>query len=507
MLFSSQAFVFVFLPLTVVAVFLAGRFGNRTVTLLIVLAASLTFYGWWNPPYLILLGVSIAGNYGASQWLIRRPSKALLAGVVAFNFGLIGYFKYAGFLTEIANDALGIGWNVGDIALPLAISFFTFQQIAYQVDIFQGKVTDKSFLDYCLFVSFFPQLIAGPIIHHREVVPQFRRENAFRLEFSNVWVGLVIFVIGLYKKVIFADGIAVYANTVFAAAGSEPSLIDAWAGTLAYTFQIYFDFSGYSDMAIGLSRIFGIKLPLNFHSPYKAASIIEFWQCWHMTLSRFLRDYLYIPLGGSRRGSGRRYVNVMITMLLGGLWHGAAWTFIFWGGLHGAFLVVNHGWRAVKRRFGWDQGPPAAWRVAAARLLTFLAVAVGWVFFRADNFDDALAVLAAMAGANGVGLADAGKTPLVEPMAFVWLAVMLAVVWLAPNTQELLADKDPVLEDALHPLPRSVGEARHRIRAGSPLWARRDLWLMPFTAVSGGVVSMIVLYRGANTADFIYFVF
>ena len=293
MLFSSQEFIFVFLPVVVLATWATGRAAGRSAALVVLLAASLVFYGWWNPPFLVLLAASIAGNYVAGLYLMGRPSKGFLAATVVFNLGLIAYFKYAGFLTSIANDALGTGWSAGDIALPLAISFFTFQQIAYQVDVYQGKVTDRNFLHYCLFVSFFPQLIAGPIVHHREVVPQYLKETVFHPRLANLWVGLAIFVIGLYKKVVFADGIAVYADTVFDAAAVGPGFFDAWAGTLAYTFQIYFDFSAYSDMAIGLARIFGIKLPMNFHSPYKATSIIEFWQHWHMTLSRFLCDYLY----------------------------------------------------------------------------------------------------------------------------------------------------------------------------------------------------------------------
>ena len=503
MLFSSQEFIFAFLPLTVIAAMAVGWLAGRAGALLVLLAASLVFYGWWNPAYLILLLASIAGNYAVGLALMRMRSKGLLALAVAFNLGLIAYFKYAGFLTGIANDALGTGWSAGGIALPLAISFFTFQQIAYQVDVYQGKVTDRNFLHYCLFVSFFPQLIAGPIVHHREVVPQYLKETVFHLRLANLWVGLAIFVIGLYKKVVFADGIAVYADTVFGAAAGGPGFFDAWAGTLAYTFHIYFDFSAYSDMAIGLARIFNIKLPMNFHSPYKATSIIEFWQHWHMTLSRFLRDYLYIPLGGNRKGPTRRYVNVMVTMLLGGLWHGAAWTFVFWGGLHGAYLAVNHGWRAVKRRFGLDRRPPSALGRGVSRLVTFLAVVIGWGFFRADSFSDALGVLSGMAGLNGIGAA----TSIVEPAAYAWLAVLLGVVWLMPNTQELMADQDPVLEDEEHPLPQSVIQARERLSAGGPIWKNRPLWLLPFIVVSGAVVGMIVLYRGAETADFIYFVF
>jgi alginate O-acetyltransferase complex protein AlgI len=502
-LFSSVEFIFGFLPVTVLAVMAAGALAGRRGALLVLLVASLAFYGWWKPPYLILLLVSIGANYAMGSILMRSPSRTLLALVVAFNLGLIAYFKYAQFLLNIANDTTATGWTAGDIALPLAISFFTFQQIAYQVDVYQGKVTGRSFLNYSLFVSFFPQLIAGPIVHHREIVPQYERTTVFRLELSNVWVGLVIFIIGLYKKVVIADGISVYADALFLASNVEPEFLDAWAGTLAYTFQIYFDFSGYSDMAIGLARIFGIKLPLNFHSPYKAASIIEFWQHWHMTLSRFLRDYLYIPLGGNQKGPPRRYLNVMVTMLLGGLWHGAAWTFVFWGGLHGAFLAVNHGWRWIKQRMNWARAEPGPWTRPISRVFTFLAVIVGWVFFRAETFESAISVLHGMAGLNG-GLNPAA--PLVEPAAFLWLGVLLLVVWFAPNTQEWMAAHDPCLEDDEHPLPASVEHARAAAASGF-LWRRRVLWLVPFTATMAVLLGMIVVYRGAETADFIYMVF
>ena len=504
MLFSSVEFIFGFLPVTVLAVIVAGRLAGRRAAMLALLIASLVFYGWWNPSFLILLLVSIGANYVIGNVLIQRPSRRLLALVVAFNLGLIAYFKYAQFLLNIANDTIGAGWAAGEIALPLAISFFTFQQIAYQVDVYQGKVADRSFLSYALFVSFFPQLIAGPIIHHREIVPQYVRAPIFRLDLSNVWVGLVIFIIGLYKKVVVADGISVYADVVFLSTNAGPGFVDAWAGTLAYTFQIYFDFSGYSDMAIGLARIFGIKLPLNFHSPYKAASIIEFWQHWHMTLSRFLRDYLYIPLGGNRKGPQRRYLNVMVTMLLGGLWHGAAWTFVFWGGLHGAFLAVNHGWRLLKRSMGLGNSQPAPWSRMASRCLTFLAVVVGWVFFRAETFEGAMSVLRGMAGLN-VGLTPAA--PLIEPVAFLWLGILLLVVWFAPNTQEWMALHEPCLEDDEHPLPASVERARAAAVAGGFLWRRRLIWLFPFAATMAVLLGMVVSYRGAETADFIYMVF
>lgn len=506
MLFSSSDFVFGFLPITILAVILAAFMGGRRAALLTLVTASFVFYAWWNPPYFILLFVSILGNYAAGLALMRRPTKALLSFVVAFNLCLVAYYKYAQFLLDIAGDVAGTTWGAGDIALPLAISFFTFQQISFQVDAYRGQIKDRNFFNYCLFVSFFPQLIAGPIIRHGEVMPQYLKDTAFRPVLSNIRIGLMIFVIGLYKKVVIADGISVYANAVFGAAVVEPTLLDAWAGTLAYTFQIYFDFSGYSDMAIGLARIFGIKLPLNFHSPYKATNIIDFWRTWHMTLSRFLRDYLYFPLGGNRLGKSRRYINIMATMVLGGLWHGAAWTFIFWGALHGAYLGINHGWRWMKHRFGFDQGPSTAWGRGLARGVTFLAVIVAWVFFRADSFTDAMSVLGGMIGLNGIILPAAG-TLSVEPAAYIWLGVILAIVWFAPNTQEWLSDHDPVLDDDRHLLAASIQKAASGTSPFAIAWRRRLLWLVPFSTISGVLAAMIIAYRGADIADFIYFVF
>ena len=266
------------------------------------------------------------------NFLGKRPDKSVLIFAIALNLCLLGYFKYVDFLVGGLNDLFGSSISAGNIVLPLAISFFTFQQIAYLVDVYRQKVSERSFVEYFLFVTFFPQLIAGPIVHHAEVIPQFKERRFLRLSSQDLLIGLAIFSIGLYKKIVCADGIGIVADNLFDNVNADISLFDAWAGTLAYSLQIYFDFSGYSDMAMGLARIFGIRLPINFYSPYKSASIIEFWRTWHITLSRFLRDYLYIPLGGNRLGPFVRYRNLMIVMLLGGLWHGAGWNFVAWGG-------------------------------------------------------------------------------------------------------------------------------------------------------------------------------
>ena len=333
MLFNSHIFIFFFLPITLLVFHQIGRRGKHRLAISWLVAASFFFYGWWNPPYLGLILISILFNYVLGVSLSRIPRKTLLIVGISGNLALLGYFKYANFFTDTLNALTDANIALQQIVLPIAISFFTFQQITYLVDAYRGETQEYNFLHYCLFVTFFPQLIAGPIVHHKEMLPQFAEKSLYKIKADNLAVGVTIFIIGLFKKVILADGIAVYATPMFDAAEWYDSLtfFEAWCGALAYSLQLYCDFSGYSDMAIGIARMFGVKLPINFYCPYKAHNIIEFWRRRHITLSRFLRDYLYFPIGGNRRGVSRRYVNVMITMLLGGLWHGAGWTFVVWG--------------------------------------------------------------------------------------------------------------------------------------------------------------------------------
>ncbi|HIE55101.1 MAG TPA: MBOAT family protein, partial [Chromatiaceae bacterium] len=358
MLFNSYIFILVFLPLTLVVYFAMGRLGYSRAAIAWLVGASLFFYGWWNPAYLGLILFSILFNYTAGVVMTRIPGeegqrkKLVLAFGIAINLGLLGYYKYANFFVDSVSYLTGIEWHIETIVLPLAISFFTFQQIAYLVDAYKGETHEYNLLHYCLFVTFFPQLIAGPIVHHKEMLPQFMRDAVYRMRHQDLAIGITIFLVGLFKKVVIADGFASNATPVFQAAdaGEVIGFLSAWTGVFSYTMQLYFDFSGYSDMAIGIGRMFGIKLPINFNSPYQALNIIDFWRRWHITLSRFLRDYLYIPLGGNRKGPARRHVNMMVTMLLGGLWHGAGWNFVIWGGLHGSYLVVNHFWRQIWRK-------------------------------------------------------------------------------------------------------------------------------------------------------------
>jgi len=457
MLFNSYIFILLFLPITLTGFFLIGLKGKTEVAIGWLVGASLCFYGWWNPVYLFIIMGSILLNYGWGIQLAHRQSRGFLVIGIALNLGVLGYFKYANFFVANLNALTGAPVYLSPIVLPLAISFFTFQQISYLVDAYQGNTREYNFLHYCLFVTFFPQLIAGPIVHHREMLPQFGRRSIFRFNAETLSVGITVFFFGLFKKVIIADGMAGYATPVFEAVKHAYvlSFLEAWEGALAYTLQIYFDFSGYSDMAIGLAYMFGIRIPLNFDSPYKAGNIIDFWRRWHISLSRFLRDYLYIPLGGNRKGGARRYGNLMITMLLGGLWHGAAWTFVIWGGLHGLFLLVNHLWANIKQRCGYTGHSLLAG--GAARLLTFLSVVVAWVFFRADSAGSAFSVLQSMAGLNGFVLPEtclAGCKVLAVPLQHAgvdfrhlnyfggseevaYIAIALLVAWFAPNVQQM----------------------------------------------------------------------
>jgi D-alanyl-lipoteichoic acid acyltransferase DltB (MBOAT superfamily) len=527
MLFNSYHFIFLFLPITLAGFFWIGRLGHEAAILWLV-AASLFFYGWWNPIYLWLIVISMLVNFSIGSLLghahtiqRRRVARWWLTIGVVFNLALLGWFKYANFAVDTINAAAGTDFHLHTIILPLAISFFTFQQIAYLVDAYQGATREYRLTHYLLFVTFFPQLIAGPIVHHKEMLPQFMRRGTLRPHWDNLAVGGTIFAIGLFKKVVLADGIAQYATPVFdaAAGGAALTLFEAWGGALAYTFQLYFDFSGYSDMAIGGARLFGIRLPLNFHSPYKATSIVEFWRRWHMTLSRFLRDYLYIPLGGNRQGPAARYRNLMLTMLLGGLWHGAGWTFALWGGLHGLYLIVNHAWHRISARLplGWIS--PAAGRLLGWAL-TFLAVVIGWVFFRAADLDAALAVLKGMAGLNGVAIPNAIAARLgdlwtvlsgwgvqsylgggnVFMMTWLWVLALLPIAILAPNSQQIMARAEPALAmyraDPAHEL-RLLPRLRDGLKwRPTPMWA-----IATGVAAAAGVLSL------TRISEFLYFQF
>jgi D-alanyl-lipoteichoic acid acyltransferase DltB (MBOAT superfamily) len=442
-LFNSHAFILFFLPIAVAGFFALARLSHSWAALWLV-AASLVFYGWWDLAYVPILAGSIAFNFTAGVALARaaaagRRHTVLLAGAIAANLALLGYFKYAGFLVANLGALAGSEWALERIVLPLGISFFTFTQIAFLADAWRGAVRDYSFTHYALFVTYFPHLIAGPVIQHTETIPQFRDPAMYQWSSACAGVGLTLFAAGLFKKVFLADGIAPYANEAFdgAASGGALSATEAWLGALAYTLQLYFDFSGYSDMAIGLSCLFGVRLPLNFHSPYQAASIIEFWRRWHMSLSRFLRDYLYVPLGGGRAGPARRYLNLWITMLLGGLWHGAAWTFVLWGAMHAAYLTINHAWRALR-----PTGLPRLGRLGHGLgvLLTFVAVVIAWVMFRAPDVATAFAIWCAM-----FGFGAAAPDVVFDMRAAAWVGALLFIAWRLPNSFQIMQRCEPVI--------------------------------------------------------------
>jgi len=467
-LFHSQLFLCAFLPATWIVFTLLVRTCPAWAPLVWLTLASLFFYGWWNPAYLILIGSSIVINFMIGRGIApqpgttgRRAHRWLLAAGIAFNIGLLGYFKYANFFVDNLNAVLGLGFNLERVILPLAISFFTFQQVAYLVDVYRGQAHRYGFIEYSFFVTFFPQLIAGPIVRHSEVMPQIRAEKFRKVRLLNLQVGLTIFAIGLFKKMVIADGAASYATPIFDAAadGFAFTTLDAWVGALAYSVQLYFDFSGYSDMAIGLGRCFGLVLPLNFDAPYRATSIIDFWRRWHITLSRFLREYLYIPLGGNRKGIAMRYSNLMITMLIGGLWHGAGWTFVIWGGLHGLYLCVNHGFNAL---FGSFLKSHRGIRLALTPFfwtITMLAVVVGWVFFRAADLGTALHMLSMMfpfAAETPKPLVGELHRLLAGPDKIVWLMLAGLIVFFLPTTHQYLRKYTPALQVDHLPRGRKV---------------------------------------------------
>jgi alginate O-acetyltransferase complex protein AlgI len=489
MLFTSPEFLLAFLPLTLIGFHLLRLAGRPQFCVAWLLLASMIFYAWWSPRFLLLLIVSMLANWATAHAIARRKGtqrKALFVFGLVWNLGILAYFKYADFFISSLDAAAGLNWPLLHIVLPLGISFFTFQKIAYLADIHAGYAKPGPLLDFALFVFFFPQLIAGPIVHHSEVMPQFRTMAGGR-EDEDFWletaVGLTLLLIGLVKKVCIADQLAPYATNVFdhAAQGSyRIGLLAAWQGALAYTVELYTDFSGYSDMAIGLARMFGVKLPANFNSPYKSTSIIEFWRRWHMTLSRFLRDYLYVPLGGNRKGSLRRYLNLMITMLLGGLWHGAGWTYVAWGGLHGLYLLINHAWRNFTKR----ELPSLP-----AGLITLLAVITAWVFFRASDFASAANIVEGLFGLNGTGDPIPGAK---KATGLVLAALALTATVILPNSQQIMRRFRPVLGPVEPP----------RGFLGSLVWVPSQAT----AAFSAAAIIAVVLFSWGTT-EFLYFQF
>ncbi|MDX2475067.1 MAG: MBOAT family O-acyltransferase [Candidatus Krumholzibacteria bacterium] len=511
MLFNSYTFLFLFLPLTLLVFwFLQDRWNSRHALGWLVVA-SLFYYGWWEPRYLGLILVSVAFNYSWGRLIAgRRRSTPLLEAGILINLVALGWFKYAGFLLANYNQVAGTDFHLQTIVLPLAISFFTFQQIAYLVDIHRGESAADDVLHYLLFVTFFPQLIAGPVVQQQEMLPQYRASPSRGRRSEYVAVGLSFFLLGLFKKVVLADGVAVYAAPVFEAAdgGARITFFEAWGGALAYAYQIYFDFSGYSDMAIGLARMFGFRLPVNFNSPYQATGIIDFWRRWHMTLSRFLKAYLYIPLGGNRRGTPRRYFNLMATMVLGGLWHGAGWNFVIWGALHGGLLVLNTMWQQVRPMIA--SSPARPWEKHLGSATTFVMVVMVWIFFRAETLSGAVGMLRGALGLNGLVLDErlAESLSVLKPWVVFagehagyfnlygvpWLVALSLVCWYVPNLQKIFAGMRP----ALDPRGGLWQEGVQRF----PAWGQSVRW-----AWVVAVLGVLAITHMSRVMEFVYYRF
>ena len=479
MLFNSYAFVLAFLPAVVLGYFAIARLSAFAANAFLA-GASLFFYAWWKVDFLWILLGSVAVNYFVGHRLSRdaaagRSERWVLAAGVAFNLALLGYFKYTDFFIANVNAVAGVNLPLLRIALPLGISFFTFTQIAYLVDAWKGKAAEYSATNYVLFVTFFPHLLAGPIIHHREMMPQFADPKLKRLDWENLARGLALFALGLAKKVLIADNLAPWANAGFAQAHSL-TFADAWLTMLAYVMQLVFDFSGYTDMALGVALMLNIRLPINFDAPYRSADIQEFWRRWHITLSRFLRDYVYVPLGGNRKGEARMLVLFVVTFAIGGFWHGAAWTYVIWGTMHGVALVVLHFWRKL--------GRPLPRVVAVA--VTFLFVSAALVVFRAPSLADAGAILTSVAGLHGF-----------DPSLTVWQWAGLTHPVPAPERlRELGILAVFAVAMVLTFTPKNAHDIARSVRLSAPL-PRFAFGLL----LAAGLVFI------ENASEFIYFIF
>jgi len=542
MLFNSIIFLFVFLPITVLGFFYIKTKSRYQYAILWIVVASLIYYGWFKAEYLFLIGFSIIFNYLYGKYLTNKYKKniqrlSVLCIGISINVLLLAYFKYHNFIIGNINQLLDAHIAFSKIILPIGISFFTFQNIAYLIDAYRGETEEYSFLHFALFVTFFPQLIAGPIVHHKEIIPQFKKLSGIRINSVDICVGLSMFTIGLFKKVVIADNLVKWADPVFGAAYLKwpNTFLEVWGAVLAFTFQIYFDFSAYSDMALGLALIIGIRLPLNFDSPYQANSIIDFWRRWHMTLSRFLRDYIYFPLGGNRMGRIRRHLNLLITMLIGGLWHGAAWTFVFWGALHALYLIINHGWRHYFEGVSVKLNEYIGWKIFC-RFLTFFAVVIAWVFFRAEDFPSALLILKGMVGLNGFALPPSYYESLgmigdvlanmgiefSKPGVAYWhgldqmlvLLLILIAVWVLPNTQQYFAKYQPSIQPVRPIRFFSFIHDPHKYKLPGVISYVRTIFSFTPSIVSGVFFAVtllsIVLYQSFKIAElkpFIYFQF
>jgi len=527
MLFNSYIFIFAFLPILYALYAYVRRWPDHRIAMALLIAASLVFYAWGGWFFLQVFVMMMAVNVAVGQWLLRARSgrRPLLVFGISVNLAVLGYFKYAGFLAGNLNTVLGTNFPILHLILPIGISFYTFMNIALLVDIYRGQVKHLSVIEYCFFMSFFPHLVAGPILHHSELVPQIN--SAIRRPgYDDLCIGLGIFCIGLFKKIVVADGCAVYADAGYSMlqAGQALDPASAWITAIAYAFQIYYDFSGYSDMAIGLARMFGFVIPVNFFSPYRSVNIIEFWRRWHITLSRFLRDYLYIPLGGGRVGPLHQAVNLVVVMLLGGLWHGANWTFVAWGGVHGVLLSVTH--LAGKTFLGRS---PLLSRPLARAFgigLTFMLVTLAWVLFRSSSLGEAGRMIGflfplglspvTVLHSFRVFLAHQFGNPLIvlDPTTWaparelwpqplppdflatarpvgLWLAIVAAGTFLLPNTVQMFERFSPAL--GLQGFPTTSWFSLRR--------------LGPISAIAIALLFVIAVLHLSRISPFLYFQF
>lgn len=498
MLFNSYIFLFIFVPLLILVVSILSYRQKIGGCIWVLLVASLIYYCWWNPAFLPLIIGLIVVNHLLAKCIDRTATlKSLLLFVgVVFNLLPLFFFKYANFVIDTLNFLPQMSLRSLGVILPIGISFFTFQQIAYLVDVRRGLVQPCHLLEYALFVSFFPKLIAGPIVHHNDFIPQLRTVLV-GMSFDNLNRGVAIFAVGLFKKTALADNLSVLANPVFntVADGNLVNMLDAWVAALAYTFQIYFDFSGYSDMAVGLGFMFGIKLPINFYSPYKSVNIIDFWRRWHITLSTFLRDYIYIPLGGGRVGEFRRIMNVFTTMLIGGIWHGAGWTFLLWGAIHGVAISINHVWRIKVR------DSRRSWIARFSPFPTFIFIVFTWVAFRSTTIEGTWSLWKIMVGTDQLILPVDWVTPFQNmglnvialgeyhgtPLAIILVSAVVA--WMLPNTRQLFPD---------------ISLDQHGLmnKASYFCWKPNVLWLIVVFACF-----LMSLWNMSRISEFLYYQF
>jgi len=545
MLFNSYPFIFIFLPLTFIGSFLLGAY-SRKLAILWLGAASMVFYGFWDTKFVSLLLGSIVANYYFGRWLdqARIGNKAylgrLLFVAILANLLVLGYFKYCNFFIGTFVEVFGGKFVPFDIILPLGISFFTFTQIGFLVDVSRGLTSEASLGRYLLFVTYFPHLIAGPLLHHKQVMPQFLDKTAFRLNAENITVGLTIFVLALAKKIFLADSFGEIVDPIFQSvdSGHQPKLFEAWSVALAYAMQMYFDFSAYSEMAIGLSLMFNIRLPLNFNSPFKANSVIDYWQRWHISLTKYIYEYLYTPitLKFMRLGLGKSPVTeyiytvllpTIITFLIIGLWHGANWTFIVFGALHASYMVINYLWISLKKRNKWK--PSSLSYLLICRILTYMSVVIALVFFRAETVSTGLRVVEGMFGGNGISLPSSITNilpseliSLARPYVYfegllpntatqlnpLWVICLLGVghviVWSLPNIHQIMNKYKISVED----LNNKSQKIRSTVQKFG--WLQSIAW-RPTTAgaLSLGVLffCLIVAMASNKPSTFLYYQF